>query len=94
MAKSTTVGGLILGASIGAALIKYYSMDKEDKEALKHHLKTTTDYLLDNAESTVEKVEQFMEEIKAKGENQWIEKLYVVKKMFIDLYGFENKYLL
>jgi hypothetical protein len=94
MAKSTTIASLILGASIGFALLKFYSMTKEDREAFYDHLKNTTNNLLDDAEATVEKVEHFMDEIKSKGENEWIEKLYVLKKMFIDFYGTEKKYLL
>jgi phage-related protein len=94
MLKSSTISGLILGASIGAALLKFYSLPKEERDAFIGRLKDTTNNLLDNAEDTVEKVEQYMEEVKAKGENAWIEKIYVFKKMFSDLYGFDKKYLL
>ncbi|MGH2566528.1 MAG: hypothetical protein ACRDE8_08920 [Ginsengibacter sp.] len=94
MAKSTTIVSLILGASIGVALLKFYSMPKADKDAFFDHIKDTTNDLLDDAESTVEKVEQYMNEIKVKGENKWLEKLYVLKKMVTDFYGVEKKYLL
>ena len=94
MAKSTTIASLILGASIGFALLKFYSMSKEDREAFYDHLKNTTNDLLDDAETTVEKVEHYMDEIKLKGENDWIEKLYVLKKMFTDFYGTERRYIL
>ena len=94
MAKSSTVAALIFGASIGVALLKFYSMPKEERDALFNHLKRTTDDLLDNAEETVEKVEQFMGEVKSKGEKEWIEKLYVVKKMFQHFYGNDKRYLL
>lgn len=94
MAKSTTIASLILGASIGFALLKFYSLSKEEREAFFDHLKNTTNDLLDDAEATVEKVEQYMSEIKLKGENEWIEKLYVLKKMLTDFYGTEKKYLL
>ncbi len=92
MAKSSTIAGIILGASIGVALLKFYSMPKEDRDAFFDHLKNTTDDLLDNAEATVEKVEHFMGEMKSKGENEWIEKLYVLKKMFRDFYGIDKRY--
>ena len=94
MAKTTTIASLILGASIGFALLKFYSLSKEEREAFFDHLKNTTNDLLDDAEATVEKVEQYMDEIKLKGENEWVEKLYVFKKMFTDFYGTERKYLL
>ena len=87
MAKSSTVSAIILGASIGVALLKFYSMPKEERDAFFDRIKKQTDVLLDNAEDTVEKVERFMDQIKSKEENEWIEKLYVVKKMFNDLYG-------
>ncbi len=87
MAKSSTISAIILGASIGVALLKFYSMPKEERDEFFDQVKKQTDYLLDNAEDTVEKVEQFMGEIKSKDENEWIEKLYIVKKMFNDLYG-------
>lgn len=94
MLKSSTISGLILGASIGAALLKFYSLPKEERDVFMGHLKDTTNDLLDNAEATVEKVEQYMDQVKAKGENAWVEKIYILKKMFRDLYGFDKKYLL
>lgn len=94
MAKTTTIASLILGASIGFALLKFYSLSKEEREAFFDHLKNTTNDLLDDAEATVEKVEHYMDEIKLKGEGEWIEKLYVLKKMLTDFYGTEKKYLL
>ena len=94
MAKSTTIASLIFGASIGVAILKFYSMSKEEQKAFVDHIKNTTNDLLDDAESTVEKVEHFMNELKSKGENEWIEKLYILKKMFVQLYGTEKKYLL
>jgi phage-related protein len=93
MTKST-IASLIFGASIGFALLKFYSMPEEDKQDFFDHLKKTTNDLLDDAETTVEKVEHYVDEIKLKGENKWVEKLYVLKKMFTDFYGTERKYLL
>jgi hypothetical protein len=42
----------------------------------------------------VEKVEQAMNEFNGKGENEWIDKLYVVKKTLKDFYGSEKHFLL
>lgn len=94
MAKSTTIAAVILGAAAGLALLKFFNMSKEERDAFFSHLKNTTNDLLDNAEVTVEKVEHFMDEIKSKGENEWIDKLYIFKKMFRELYGSEKHYLL
>jgi hypothetical protein len=69
-------------------------MPQEEMEAFYDHLKNTTNDLLDDAEATVEKVEHYMDEMKSKDENEWLEKLYVLKKMFTEFYGTEKKYLL
>ncbi len=94
MNKSNTIAAIILGAAAGVALIRFFNMPKEEKDAFLSHLKNTTHDLLDNAEETVEKVEQYMDEIKSKGENEWIDKLYVLKRMFKDLYGSQQHFLL
>jgi hypothetical protein len=94
MAKSNTIAAIILGASAGVALLKFFSMPKEDRDAFIDHLKIRTNALLDDAEQTVEKVERFMNEIKLKEEGELIDKLLVLKRMFKDLYGSEKHYLL
>lgn len=94
MAKTNKVAALILGAAAGVALVRFFSMPKEERNEFCDHLKTRTNQLLDNAEGTVEKVEQYMDEFKARGENEWIDKLYIIKKMFKSLYGSDKHYLL
>lgn len=94
MTNTNKVAALILGAAVGVALVKFFSMPKEEREEFYSHLKNTTHELLDNAEDTVEKVEYFMDEYNSKGKNEWIDKLYVVKKMFKNFYGSDRHYLL
>ncbi|MEO8765906.1 MAG: YtxH domain-containing protein [Ginsengibacter sp.] len=94
MNKSNIIASVILGAAAGVALIQFFNMPKEKKDDYFLHLKNTTHSLLDEAEETVEKVEQYMDEIKSKGENEWIDKLYILKRMFKDLYGSEQHFLL
>jgi hypothetical protein len=94
MNKSNTVAAVILGAAAGVALIRFFNMPKEKRDAFFSHLKNTTHFLLDDAEETVEKVEQYMDEIKSKGEDEWIDKLYILKRMFRELYGSEQHFLL
>ena len=94
MAKTNKIAALILGAAAGVALIKFFSMPKEERIDFYNHLKNQTHQLLDNAEDTVEKVEHYMDEFKSKGEDEWIDKLYILKKMFKKLYGSEKHYLL
>ena len=94
MTNTNKVAALILGAAAGVALVKFFSMPKEEREEFYSHLKNTTHELLDNAEDTVEKVEHFMDEYNSKGKNEWIDKCYIVKKMFRNLYGSDKHYLL
>ncbi len=94
MAQSNKIAAIILGAAAGVALLKFFSMPKEERDAFFSHLKNTTHDLLDNAEGTVEKVEHYMGQVKAKGKDEWIDKLYILKKMFRELYGSEKRYLL
>jgi hypothetical protein len=94
MTNTNKVAALILGAAVGVALVKFFSMPQEEREEFYSHLKNTTHELLDNAEDTVEKVEHFMDEYNSKGKDEWIDKLYIVKKMFKNLYGSDRHYLL
>jgi phage-related protein len=94
MAKSNQIAAIILGAAAGVALVKFFSMPKEEREEFCSHLKNQTTQLLDNAEDTVEKVEQYIDELKAQGEDEWIDKIYILKKMFRSLYGSDRHYFL
>ncbi|MGN6339407.1 MAG: hypothetical protein ACTHML_00435 [Ginsengibacter sp.] len=94
MAKSNKIAAIILGAAGGFALIKFLSMPKEKRNEFYDYLIDKTHQLLDNAEETVEKVEHYMDEFKEKGEDEWIDKIYILKKMFKNLYGTDRHYLL
>ncbi|HXR82993.1 MAG TPA: hypothetical protein VN722_01705 [Hanamia sp.] len=94
MAKTNKVAAIILGAAAGVALVKFLSMPQEERNEFYEFLKNKTRQLLDNAEETVEKVEHYMDEFKEKGEDEWIDKIYILKKMFKNLYGSDRNYLL
>ncbi|HEU5053780.1 MAG: hypothetical protein ACTHNG_05445 [Ginsengibacter sp.] len=94
MAQSNRIAAIILGAAGGFALIKFLSMPTEERNEFYQFLKEKTHELLDNVEDTVEKVEHHMEEFKSKGEDEWIDKIYILKKMFKNLYGSDRHYLL
>jgi len=94
MAKSNKIAAIILGAAGGFALVKFLSMPKEKRNEFYDYLIDKTHQLLDNAEETVEKVEHYMDEFKGKGEDEWIDKIYILKKMFKNLYGTDRHYLL
>jgi predicted HAD superfamily Cof-like phosphohydrolase len=93
MAKSNKIAAIILGAAGGFALVKFLSMPKEKRNEFYDYLIDKTHQLLDNAEETVEKVEHYMDEFKGKGEDEWIDKIYILKKMFKNLYGTDRHYL-
>ena len=94
MTRSNKIAAIILGAAGGFALIKFLSMPEEERNEFYRYLKNKTHELLDNAEETVEKVEHYMDEFSDKGEDEWIDKIYILKKMFKNLYGSEKHYLL
>ena len=92
--NSKQIAGLILGAAAGFALYQFFSMPKEKRDEFYAHIKNTTNELLDNAEDTVGKVEPYISEFNSRGEGNWIDKLYILKKMFRNLYGSGKNYLL
>lgn len=94
MTKSNKIAAIILGAAGGFALIKFLSMPKEERNDFYNFLKNKTRELLDNAEETVEKVDHYMDEFKDKGKDEWIDKIYILKKMFKNLYGSDKQFLL
>ena len=94
MAKSNKIAAVILGAAAGVALVKFLNMPREQRNEFYDFLKNKSRQLLDNAEDTVEKVEQYMDEFKEQGDDEWIDKIYILKKMFKSLYGSDRNYLL
>lgn len=69
-------------------------MPKEERNDFYNFLKNKTRELLDNAEETVEKVDHYMDEFRDKGKDEWIDKIYILKKMFKNLYGSDKQFLL
>ena len=94
MSRSNYIGAIILGASVGVALLKFYSMPKEERDEFLDHLKNKAHDLLDDAEETVEKVKLHFAEIDAKQPDEWVDKLFVVKRLLTNLFGSERRYLI
>jgi hypothetical protein len=94
MSKENTIGALILGAAVGVALLKFYSMPKEDKDEFISHLKNKAHDLLDDAEGTVERIKDHFAEIDSKQPNEWVDKMFVIKRMLGELFGSERRYLM
>jgi len=91
MEKKTSIGMAILGAAAAFAVYKFYSMSKEERDEFLNTVKAKTQNLLDDAENTVEKVEHYVAEISSKGKEEWFDKMYLLKKMFTDLYVTGNQ---
>ena len=87
MTNKNKVAAVILGAAVGVALVRFFNLPKEERNDILRGIKDKTSELLDDAENTVTKVENFMDDFQSRGENEWIDKLYLVKKAFTDFYG-------
>ena len=92
MSKEKTIGALILGAAVGVALLKFYTMPEEDRREFITHLKNRAHDLLDDAEGTMDKVKNHFADIDAKEHH--VDKLLVVKRLLSDLFGSEKRYLI
>ena len=87
MTNKNKVAAVILGAAVGVALVRFFNLPKEERADILRSIKEKTSELLDDAENTVGKVENFMDDFQSRGENEWIDKLYLVKKAFTEFYG-------
>lgn len=92
MTKSNTIGALILGAAVGTALVKYYSMPDYERQEFMSHLKNRAHDLLDDAEGTVDKVKEHFAEIDTKDSR--VDKLFVFKRLLSDLFGSDRRFLI
>ena len=94
MSKSNYIGMIILGAAASVALLKFYSMPEEERKEFVDHLKNRAHDLLDDAENTFDKVNYYFAEIDTKQRNEWVDKLFIVKRLVTDLFGSERRYLI
>ena len=94
MSKSNTIGAIILGAAAGLAFLKFYNMPDDEREEFISHLKNRAHDLLDDAEETVDTVKQHFAEIDAKHPDEWVDKLFVFKRLLTELFGSERRYLI
>ena len=93
MAKSNSIPAIILGAAVGLTLLRFFNLTKDERDQVLSDIKNKTHDLLDDAEATVEKVKHYVEELKSKGNDEWTDKLFIIKNMIKDLYGTEHRLL-
>ena len=89
MAKSNHISAVILGAAAIVTILKFYEMPKAERDLFFSNLKRRTHDLLDDAESTVEKVEHYVAQLKSKSSDEWVDKIHIIRNMFKDMYGQE-----
>lgn len=94
MSNTNYIGAIILGATAGLAVLKFYSMPDEERQEFITHLKNRAHDLLDDAENTADKVSHYFAEIDTKPPNEWIDKLFIVRRLLVDLFGSERRYLI
>jgi len=94
MSKSNYIGLIILGAAATVAALKFYSMPEEERNEFVDHLKNRAHDLLDDAENTFDKVNHYFAEIDTKQRHEWVDKLFIAKRLVTDLFGSERRYLI
>lgn len=94
MTKTNKAAAVILGAAIGVALYRFFQMPRFERNEFIEHLKDRTLELLQNTETTVDRVDHFLGQMDNQTEDGWIAKLQIIKNMLQELYGGDKRYLL
>lgn len=85
--EAKDVSTLILSAAAIYAVYKFAEMPKDDRRHFIRSIKDRTGELLDDADATVEKVQNYMGEFKSLETGNWYDRLYLIRKMVKDLFG-------
>lgn len=93
MASTNKIEAIILGAAVGVAVLRYFNMSTEDKEAFMNHLKNRVHSLLEDTEGTIAKVKDHFAQIDAKGKDEWVDKAMILKNLLTTLFGTNGKLL-
>lgn len=94
MTRNDKIAAFILGAAAAVAIVRYMKMPEEEKREFQEHLKERTNALLSNADQTVDQVNRFLNDYDSQPENAWVDRLYILKNMFRNLYGSSKHTLL
>ena len=78
--------GLALAGGAAVAVYKLYNMPKEQRNEMIDSLKKETLAFLEKAESSVDKVQHYMGQIREKNPDEWMDKAFIVKNMLSDFY--------
>ncbi len=77
----------LLGAAAGAAIMKYNSMSDEEKEKMMADLKAKADTVKNEAEDGINKLKDYFEELKTKGEEVMKDHLSNTENLMNDLFN-------
>lgn len=92
MSKEKTIGGLILGAAVGVALLRFFNMPEAERKEFIDHLKNRAHELLDDTEGTMRRVQHHFAQMDNK--NHPVDKLLIVKNLLTELFGSDRRFLL
>ncbi len=76
----------MLAGGAAVAVYKLYNMPKEQRNEMLDSVKRETLGFLEKAESSVEKVQHYMGQIREKGQDDWVDKALIIKNMLSDFY--------
>jgi phage-related protein len=85
--ESKQIGTIIFTAAAVWGVYRFMQMPKEERNYLLDQLKAKTGELLDDADNTVEKVQQYVTQIQNTQSNDLFDKIFVIRKMFQELYS-------
>lgn len=94
MSRNDKIAAVILGAAVTYAAIKFFSLEKEERKELCEKFKNKTNELLTDADTTVDKVNEFIEEYEEQSKEAWMDKFFVVRRMIRSLYGSDKRFFL
>ncbi len=77
----------LLGAAAGAAIMKYNSMNDEEKEKMMSDLKAKADTVKNEAEEGINKLKDYFDELKTKGEEVMKDHLANTENLMNDLFN-------
>ena len=89
--EAKQVGAIIFSAAAIYAAYRYFDLPKEERRQVISKIKERTGELLDDADNTVEKVQTYFSELKNTQPGNWIDRIYLLRKLFTDFYGKKQK---
>ncbi len=90
MESKKNIGTIVIGAAAAWALYSYLKMPKQERQDLVERIKTKASHLLEDADTTVEKVQHYVAQIQNTHPNEWFDKLYLLRKMLREFFGQEG----